>query len=187
MTAPLFVAISDARIADYISRARERVALATPGFGQKTADAIVAAAKRIGRDRVVVVADCDEEAFRLGYGHIDALNTVTQSGQTVGQSSGLRIGILICDNNAWSFAPTALYVESEVHSDETPNAISLSGEDVDRILARIVPKTARKEIVATDLSPEVETAEVEVGSEPGVIRTVGEYSGSPRTGSADSV
>ena len=164
MTAPLFVAISDAQMANYISHARERVALATPGFGQKTADAIVAAAKRIGHDRVFVVADCDEEVFRLGYGHIDALNTVTQSGQTVGQSSRLRIGILICDNYAWSFAPTALYVESEVHSDETPNAISLSGEDVDRILVRIVPKTTRKEIVTSD-NTEVETAEVEVGLE----------------------
>ncbi len=153
MTDTLFVAISDARMANLISRARDRVALATPGFSQKTADALVAAATRIGRDRVFVVVDCDEEVFRLGYGHIDALKTVTESGQTVGQSSGLRIGILVCDNLAWSFAPTALYVEAEVHSNETPNAVCLRAEDVDRILARIVPKAARETVITPDNTP----------------------------------
>lgn len=153
MSDSLFVAISDVRMAYAISGAKDRVVLATPGFGQNTASALVATAKRIGRDRVVVVADCDEEVFRLGYGDIDALNMVTQNGQSIGQCSGLRIGVLVCDNQAWYFAPTALYVESEVHSNETPNAIRIGGGDVEGVLARIVPKTARKEIVTADNTP----------------------------------
>ena len=153
MSDSLFVAMSDTRMAYFISRSRDRVALATPGIGLKTADALVSAAKRIGHDRVFVVTDCDEEVFRLGYGDIEALSTLRESGQTVGQSSGLRIGVLVCDDRAWSFAPTALYVESEVHSDETPNAISFRGEDVDRVLARIVPKTFRQEVVTPDNTP----------------------------------
>jgi hypothetical protein len=153
MTESLFVAISDRRIAELIDHAKDRVALTSPGLGDHTAEALVTAAKRLGPERVFVVVDCDEEVFRLGYGDIGALNKVTESGQVVGQSSGLRIGVLVCDETAWTFSPTALYVESEVHSDETPNAVRLPAEDAERILSRIVPKKSRETVVKPDSTP----------------------------------
>ncbi|MDA8746440.1 hypothetical protein N9N28_17590 [Rubripirellula amarantea] len=147
MHSPLFVSLSDAKIAKCISKATQRVALVAPGIGAETADAILEARSRLGHERLFVVVDCDEEVFRLGYGCLKALKKITDDGQVVGQSSGLRIGVLVCDAIAYSFAPTALYVEPEVHSNETPNAIVLKSGDVDRILARIVPKEAREVVI----------------------------------------
>ncbi len=41
--------------------------------------------------------------------------------------------VLVCDDDAWAFAPTALYVQAEVQSDETPNPVTLFPTDVNRI------------------------------------------------------
>lgn len=155
MTQSLFVRISDIKISHLIHNSTERVALVAPGIGMHTADALIAARKRLGEHRVFVVVDCDEEVFRLGYGSFEALQKATDSGQKVGQSSGLRIGVLVCDQVAWSFAPTALYVESEVHSNETPNALVLRADDVERILARVIPKELREDILKPDIVPPV--------------------------------
>jgi hypothetical protein len=153
MTEALFVCISDFQISRLIDNSTERVALVAPGIGIQTAEALMAARKRLGDQRVFVVVDCDEEVVRLGYGSLEALEKITQSGQRVGQSSGLRIGVLVCDQVAWSFAPTALYVESEVHSNETPNAIVLQADDVERILSRVIPKELREDVLKPDIAP----------------------------------
>ena len=155
MMQSLFVCISDVKISRLINNSTERVALVAPGIGMRTADALIAARHRLGEHCVFVVVDCDEEVFRLGYGSFEALQKVAESGQPVGQSSGLRIGVLVCDQVAWSFAPTALYVESEVHSNETPNALVLRAEDVERILARVIPKKLRDVILKPDDVPPV--------------------------------
>src|SRR5690606_20984013 len=36
--------------------------------------------------------------------------------------------------SGWTFAPTALYIAAEVQSDETPNAIAVSGDTVERLV-----------------------------------------------------
>jgi hypothetical protein len=52
--------------------------------------------------------------------------------------------VLVCDERAWVFAPTALYVQPEVQSDETPNAVSLAASDVERIVGSLLPIEASK-------------------------------------------
>ena len=83
--------------------------------------------------------DCDEEVFRLGYGDIKALESLREAECAVRQCSGLRIGVLVCDEQAWVFGPTALYVQAEVQSDETPNAVSLRAADVERLVRQMLP------------------------------------------------
>ena len=158
MHSPLFVSLSDSKIAKCIEKATQRVALVAPGIGSETAAAILNARSRLGAEKVYVIVDCDEEVVRLGYGCLKALRKITDAGQIVGQSSGLRIGVLVCDEIAYSFAPTALYVEPEVHSNETPNAIVLKCDDVDRILARIIPKELRESVVPPDKEPPLSRA-----------------------------
>ncbi|HWP40213.1 MAG TPA: hypothetical protein VNL70_04760, partial [Tepidisphaeraceae bacterium] len=80
---------------------------------------------RLGSAAVRVVLDCDDEVFRLGYGDIEAVQLLKASGVDVRQCPGLRVGLLVVDDRAWAFTPTALYVQPEVHSDETPNAVEL--------------------------------------------------------------
>lgn len=167
----LFTAISDEKMSCLIAGANRRVILAVPAVREKSAQAIIDAISRLGQDSVGIVLDCDEEVFRLGLGDVIGTQKLHDAGCCIRQSSGLRVGVLVCDDQAWVFAPTALYVQSETHSDETPNAIMLKSADVERIVASIVPPLvsvksdpeAQIEHQAVILQ-EIESAVVEVGS-----------------------
>jgi hypothetical protein len=168
MKTSVFVSMCDQKMASLIERANARIAAAMPAVRQETARALRDAVVRLGHDKVAVVLDCDEEVFRLGYGDVEAAESLIAAGCRVRQSSGLRIGVLVCDDLAWVFAPTALYVQSEVHSDETPNAIALRASDVDRIVARLVPTertSVEGNVEPEDVRQEVEPATVEIGHE----------------------
>ena len=139
MVSQVFTSMSSAKMAKLISSARKRVSFVGPAIRMETANAMIAAREELGNDRVSVVLDCDEEVLRLGYGAIEALKRLRDSGCEIGQCSGLHIGVLVCDERAWVFAPTALYVQPEVHSDETPNAVELRAADVERLVWRVLP------------------------------------------------
>lgn len=139
MDRPIFKAITANSMAESVKRADHRVIVTAPALREVTSAAIVAAHRRLGREKVVVIVDCDEEVFRLGYGDTQGLRTCLDAGCNVRQCAGLRIGVVICDNVAWVFSPTALYVQPEVHSDETPNAVELIGSDVARMVSHLLP------------------------------------------------
>jgi hypothetical protein len=160
----VFVSMSDGKMTLLIGKASRRVVLATPAVRMETAVAMQNAASRLGRSNVVLVMDCDEEVFRLGYGDLEAVRILCDGGCSVRQSSGLRVGVLVCDDEAWVFAPTALYVQAEVQSDETPNAVALRHSDVERICARMLflKLPSGKDKVSQE---EFAQVEVEIGHE----------------------
>ncbi len=158
--------MSDAKAAAFIQSARRRVVLAAPAMRSDSAKAIIEAMQRLGQESVRIIMDCDEEVFRLGFGAIDAVELLGEAECVVQQCSGLRIGVLICDDRAWVFAPTALYVQAEVHSDETPNAVELRADDVERIVWRLSPQereAATREELPPNLRAELEGADTEIG------------------------
>jgi hypothetical protein len=168
MKASVFVSMSDQKMASLIDGAKRRVAVAMPAVWQQTAEALQHAIVRLGRDCVGVVIDCDEEVFRLGYGKLEAVKSLREAGCSVRQSSGLRIGVLVCDEQAWVFAPTALYVQAEVQSDETPNAVSLRASDVERIVSRMFlgsPTSDEAKLFPDEVRQEIAQAELEIGHE----------------------
>ena len=73
MNAPVFIALSDAKMVSLINGAERRVAVAMPAVRQKTAGALLNAVARLGPNSVGVVIDCDENVFRLGYGELNAV------------------------------------------------------------------------------------------------------------------
>lgn len=163
---PIFTSISDAKAAELISAAQRRAILAAPALRKQAADALVSAQRRLGREAVRTIVDCDEEVFRLGFGDLQAVQTLRDASCAVQQCAGLRIGVLICDDRAWIFAPTALYVQTEVHSDETPNAVELRAADIERIVWRLSPEerlAAVENFKHPDLRGELDAAETEIG------------------------
>jgi hypothetical protein len=139
-----FLAVSDKRLPVLIGAAQRRVILAIPALHETTGRSLIAAHRRLGGGGVRVVIDCSEKVFRLGYGRFDAIEALVSAGCDVRQSAGLRVGVLIVDDRGWLFAPAALYVEDEVHSDETPNAVCLHGSDVEALAASIAPEMAEE-------------------------------------------
>jgi hypothetical protein len=131
-----FESISSRKIVALIAKSKQRVVLAMPGITDQVAAALISACSRAEPPRVTVVVDCDETVCRLGYGSIRALQELHAAGVEVRQCPGIRLGLFICDERAWAFTPIAQYVQDEIHSDETPNAIVLGSAEADRLACR---------------------------------------------------
>jgi len=133
----VFESMSSRKMAGLIRRAKTRVVVAAPALHDETAQALVEFSKVNDGANVEVVIDCDDEVLRLGYGDMKAITRLNNAGIPLRQSTGLRVGVLIVDDEGWLFTPTALYVQAEVHSDETPNALRLSPQEAERVVQRL--------------------------------------------------
>ncbi len=162
----VFKSMASKTMAERITRANQQVIVVAPALREETSRAIVAAHRRLHGNDVLVIVDCNEDVFRLGYGDTRALRTVIEAGCNVRQCAGLRAGVLICDDIAWVYSPTALYVQPEVHSDETPNAVELVGPDVARLVSRLW--TGPKLSISNPPRPEAPDSEgsPEIGQDP---------------------
>lgn len=132
-----FETLNTKTIAEEIGHAKNRVVYIAPGLMQNTANAIIEATGRLGFLSVMIVLDCEEKPCRLGYGSIKAIQRMQEAGIKIRHHHGLRIGLLICDDNAWSFTPVPLCVEEEVMGNSSPNAIRLLPEQSDLLISEI--------------------------------------------------
>ncbi len=136
----VFAALPSSRIAWQIKAANRRVVYVAPGIANTVAAAMVAFAKKPGAEMLEVVVDCNDDVCRLGYGDIKAVRDLVDAGVEVRQSLGVRIGLLICDDQAWCFSPIALSVEDEAQSDETPNAVSVTPQQAEYFVFAVCPE-----------------------------------------------
>ena len=162
----IFTHLSSPRLAALIRSAKKRVCYAAPGIQIAPAQAIVEAAKRLPAEALTISLDFNESSLRMGYGSLEAVKLLTSAGIEVRTSPGLRSAFLIVDSAGWVFTPTALYMEPEPQSDETPNALALGPEQISEVLLR-VSSSAREEAIALASTPEekaaIETTAMEIG------------------------
>ena len=145
-THSLLSGLSSRRMASLIRGASHRVIYAAPGIQLQTAKAV---AERFGELRqlsVTVSLDFDEHTLRMGYGSLEGVEAIRNAGIEPSHFPGLRCGILIVDDRGWILTPTALYFEQEPHSDETPNAVELSADQVAALAIRLSPAVQREAI-----------------------------------------
>lgn len=106
----------DEVLADMISRAERRLIVVAPGLSLSVAEDLADRWMLLGRESVSVTLDVDPEVCRLGYGQIDAVrllqNTATRLGTTLNTHAGVRIGVVIADDETLIYAPTPLNVEA---------------------------------------------------------------------------
>jgi hypothetical protein len=140
-------------MAQLMSAAKERIIYAAPGIQVVAAAALAKRVSDLGPQSITVSLDFDEHTLRMGYGSLEAVETLGAAGVIPMQSPGFRSGILIVDDRGWAFTPTALYLEPEPQSEETPNAIELSASQVSALAVRLSPK-AREEAVKQAPTPE---------------------------------
>jgi len=113
-------------------------------------------ADRLGelpRLSVTVSLDFDEHTLRMGYGSLEGVEALHKAGIEPSHFPGLRCGILIVDDRGWILTPTALYLEKEPHSDETPNSVELSEDQVAALAIRLSP-AAQREAIAHAATPD---------------------------------
>ena len=130
MTASNAITIAnDETLGALISSAREKIVFLAPAATEGVAKALVAAWRRLGRDKVSVILDVDPEVYRLGYGDPAALTMLEEVGQELQtmlhRQAGIRIGLLIVDDQTMVFSPTPRLIEAGPKKASQPNAILL--------------------------------------------------------------
>ncbi len=119
----------DATLTDLIARAQRRVVYMAPALSGPVGQAIGKRWLELGAEAVTVVVDVDEEAYRLGYGSFDALTSLQAVAHDVGgivtQQPGVRLGLLISDDQTLIWAPVAQLIETGSSRPQAPNAIRL--------------------------------------------------------------
>ncbi|MDF7824086.1 hypothetical protein P4B35_08685 [Pontiellaceae bacterium B12227] len=162
----IFTALNSARIASHIQSANHRVCYIAPGVQCVVAAALVDAAQRIDREKITVSIDLDERVMRMGYGDIDGVSKLHEAGVYLHDSPGLRTAVLIVDATGYIFTPTAEYLEVEPQSEETPNAIQMSPEQIHQVIIRLSPKEKEEAIEKApteEVRQELRNTPVEVG------------------------
>lgn len=119
-----FQAVNDDVLIDIIRRVRDRLVFIAPGVRRRVAEAIVDAAGRLlDHGTVNVILDVSAEVCRLGYGDIEGLKKVQGASSRTGFLSsqpGVRVGVLIADDDTIVYSPTPLYLEAEPEVEKEP-------------------------------------------------------------------
>ena len=149
----LFLALSSRRIAGLIRQATKHVCYAAPGIQSEVAAAFVELKKKSPDVSITINLDFDEKTLRMGYGSLEAVESLRANGIDPVHIAGFRSSILLVDRDGWVFTPTALYLEPEPHSDETPNAFRLSSDQVRELFMRLSPH-ARSEAIELAVTEE---------------------------------
>ena len=139
MREALFRSLDSIAIAREIQGAQHAVCYAAPGIQQEPAKAMAELAKRIGPELITVCRVFDERVMRMGFGDLAAVKTLRDASIVVSSASGLRMGLVIVDDEGYIFTPAALYLESDRRPTEAPNAVRLSRDQVVEALARLSP------------------------------------------------
>lgn len=169
MSEPLFLSLHSIEVAKLIRSARRSVCFVAPGILYEPAKAMAEVAARIGSELVTVCLDFDEKVMRMGFGEMEAVNTLRDANIEVRSVPGLRTGLVIVDGEGYIFTPTALYLEADGRPTDAPNAMRLSGKQAKEVLARLSPVAKIIAIAHADTEEERERIReqaVEVPSEP---------------------
>lgn len=130
--ARLFTVATDETLVAMIRSAKQRLVIVSPGLSVEVA---VVLADRICEDNypreLSVTLDVDPEVCRLGYGQVESLDILRPAlefrARGLQIQKGVRIGILVSDDDILIFSPTPQLIEAGSNSAEKPNAIQIGG------------------------------------------------------------
>src|SRR5687768_7936992 len=101
-----FSYINDKLIEELIASARRYVIYASPSISLSAARALVHLRQQNADLKTHIVLDVDAEPMRLGFGDPEGLPYLFEHGIEIRQAPGLRIGVIVIDDEAWVYAPT---------------------------------------------------------------------------------
>lgn len=126
---PVFQSVQDDDLARSIAKAARRVVFFAPGVSEAIASALIASMEEGNLSQMLIVLDGDEETCRLGYcdaPSLEKLFTATQQFSVpFKRQPGLRIGLLMADDNVLIWTPTPLMFEAPRQHAE-PNGMVLT-------------------------------------------------------------
>ncbi len=126
---PVFQSVQDDDLVRNIQDATNRVVLFAPGVSEIVSKSLIGC-MRLGRVRqIMIVIDGDEEACRLGYCEALSLEKLFAAAKQFNiplkRQPGLRLGLLMTDDNVLIWTPTPLMFEAPRQHAE-PNGMVLT-------------------------------------------------------------
>jgi hypothetical protein len=124
-----FIAVDDQLLIDRIAAVRRRIVFVAPAVSKEVATALGGCLRRADRISITLVLDPYAEAHRIGYGDREGLEKLRDLAKDnhIGLRSqpGLRMGLLLADDEVLIWSPTPRAVEDQRRVDQ-PNGIDLS-------------------------------------------------------------
>ncbi len=152
----VFTSIQDDDLVRSIAKATSRLVYMAPGVSPAIAKAIKIQFQKQRLKQIAIVIDGDEECCRLGYCDADALQSLNTAAQgqdiVLRRHAGLRLGLLMADDEVLIWTPTPLMFEAPRGKSE-PNGLILT------------PQTLQDLPKALGVDPECPTDEAEVGTD----------------------
>ncbi|MBW0159490.1 hypothetical protein [Sedimentimonas flavescens] len=134
-----FTVASDEMIASLVHSARRNLVVAAPALDDAVVDALISRLPDRPQLSISIIIDSDPEVYRLGYGSDKALKRLHEvclaNDLALRKQPGLRVGVIVADDDCMIFAPTPLLIEAGSHSPEKPNALVLRGSAASQITA----------------------------------------------------
>lgn len=169
---PSIQTITDQHLIDAIKAAKQRVVFVAPGIWPEVAQSLTDTWHRLGADQVSVILDIDSEVCRFGYGSIKGLQLIKQAAnqlnQAVGHEPGIRICIVIADEQTFIFSPTPRLIES---SPDSPLVPGITVPRANGIVLSSPPPAVEKDLGATPDQVTERTIGMEA-VDPGAVETV---------------
>lgn len=134
-----FSVVNESTLAAAIDKCKKRLVYIAPGITEKVVKAMKKMLTNPDQPALTVIIDTDPEVYRLGYGTIEGLKALQKLAREqqipVRYQDGLRIGVLIIDDQILAYAPTPLLIEAGSSKSDKPNAIKLGiGNPLKRII-----------------------------------------------------
>ena len=131
MSAPgTFTVVNDDALCAAISATRQTLVYVAPGITKPVVDALGTRLSSQPHLLATVIVDLDPEVYRLGYGTEEGLRALQElAGQQhleLRQQAGVRIGLLVTDEQTLVYSPTPLLIEAGSTSEAKPNAIVIT-------------------------------------------------------------
>ncbi|MEF8710779.1 MAG: hypothetical protein V5B38_18850 [Candidatus Accumulibacter propinquus] len=153
----VFRSIQDVDLIRSIAGATNRLVFVAPGVSATVAKALEICLARHRGPQIMIVLDADEETCRLGYcdaPSLDALSiAATRVGIALRRQRGIRIGLLMADDEILVWTPTPQMFEAPRGMNE-PNGLLFTQDTLQRL-----PE-------ALGVDPEHPAAKAEIGTEP---------------------
>lgn len=134
-----FTSVDESRLREVIARCHSRLVYIAPGATKGVAHAIGALFDMAPTPAITLIIDTDPEVYRLGYGTQEGLEAlqglVERHHVAIRYQPGLRIGVLIVDEQMLVYAPTPLLIEAGSSREDQPNAIVIGSDPLPSVLA----------------------------------------------------
>ncbi len=128
---PVFQSVQDEDLIHGIQSATTRLVFFAPGVSEAVSKSLIACMQFGQVKQIIMAIDGDEEACRLGYCDAPSLEKLFAAAQQfkfpLKRQPGLRIGILMTDDNVLVWTPTPLMFEAPRQHAE-PNGMMLTPE-----------------------------------------------------------